>query len=136
MPVLVKVAAILMFIIGGIVTFYAARMTLDSLISPVCVREFRIAIVSAPVFAFVISLWFANAIAVIRGQSASRIGLLIWVFISSSPLFIANMIGDPITFRIACPLVATCIPCAMLFLPSAHKWFSKCETTDLERHSR
>lgn len=126
MPLLVKLAVTLLFAIGVVVAFFVIKMTYESLVSPVCDREFRIAIVSIPFYSFVILLWFSNAVFVCRGKSASRFGLVVWVFLSAAPIIIANGIGDSLTIGKFYPLFATLIPCVLLFLPAANKWFKAC----------
>lgn len=84
------------------------------------------AIVTAPIFAILILVWFANVAAIVRGWSASRIGIVIWAFMSAAPLIISSGAGVPLTPGKFFPLLATAIPGAMLFLPAANKWFKAC----------
>ena len=134
MPLVVKLAVTLLFAVGVVVTCFVIKMTYESLVSPVCDRDFRMAIVSVPLYSFVILLWFSNAVFVCRGKSASRFGLVVWVFLSAAPIIIANGIGDSLTIGKFYPLFATLIPCVLLFLPAANQWFKECG--ELAEHGR
>ncbi len=126
MPLVVKLAVTLLFAGGIVVTYFVIKMTCESLVSPVCDRDFRIAIVSIPLYSFVILLWFSNVVFVCRGKSASRFGLVVWVFLSASPVIIANGTGDHLTIGKFYPLLVTIVPCVLLFLPAANQWFKEC----------
>ena len=119
MPLVVKLAVTLLFAVGIVVTYFVIKMTCESLVSPVCDRDFRIAIVSIPLYSIVI-------VFVCRGKSASRFGLVVWVFLSASPVIIANGTGDHLTIGKFYPLLVTIVPCVLLFLPAANQWFKEC----------
>ena len=130
MPVSVRFAVALLFAIGGTATFFVFDMTRESLVHPVCDRDFRMAIVTVPIFVVLILVWFANVAAIVRGWSASRIGIVIWAFMSAAPVIISSGSGVPLTTGKFFPLLAIVIPCAILFLPSANRWFKACGEFD------
>lgn len=126
MPFSVKFAVAILMVTGAAAAFFAFDMTRESLVHPACDRDFRMAVVTAPIFAALILVWFANVAAIVRGWSASRIGIVIWAFMSAAPLIISSGAGVPLTPGKFFPLLATAIPGAMLFLPTANKWFKAC----------
>ena len=126
MPISVKFAVTILVATGVAAAFFALDMTRESLARPACDRDFRMAIVTAPIFAALILVWFANVVAIVRGWSASRIGIAIWAFMSSAPVIISSGAGVPLTLGKFFPLLATAIPGAMLFLPTANRWFKAC----------
>lgn len=126
MPFSVKFVVAILMVTGAAAAFFAFDMTRESLVHPACDRDFRMAVVTAPIFAALILVWFANVAAIVRGWSASRIGIVIWAFMSAAPLIISSGAGVPLTPGKFFPLLATAIPGAMLFLPTANKWFKAC----------
>ena len=126
MPFSVKFAVAILMVTGAAAAFFAFDMTRESLVHPACDRDFRMAVVTAPIFAALILVWFANVAAIVRGWSASRIGIVIWAFMSAAPLIISSGAGVPLTPGKFFPLLATAIPGAMLFLPAGNKWFKAC----------
>lgn len=126
MPSSVKFAVAILMAIGVVAAYLAFAMIRESLVHPACDRDFRMAIVTAPIFAILILVWFANVAAIVRGWSASRIGIAIWAFMSAAPVIISSGAGVPLTIGKFFPLLATAIPGAMLFLPMANRWFKAC----------
>ena len=126
MPISVKFSVAILMAIGVAAAYFAFDMTRESLVHPACDRDFRMAVVTAPIFAVLILVWFANVAAIIRGWSVSRIGIAIWAFMSAAPVIVSSGAGVPLTLGKFFPLLATAIPGAMLFLPTANRWFKAC----------
>ena len=118
MPTPVWMAMILLFLLGAVFACLVTNITINSVLSPINERDFRIALCSIPILIVILVLWFETFAFLWVGESLARIALALWFLLPALVSFLCGVKGPVLPL-----IVIGGIPLVLLALPQSNRWF-------------